>query len=50
VRDDAANQLRVMRWGLVPHWAKDDTAGARMINARAETVLERPNYRPLVSG
>jgi putative SOS response-associated peptidase YedK len=48
VRHDAANQLRVMRWGLVPHWAKDDTGGARMINARAETLLERPSYRPLV--
>jgi putative SOS response-associated peptidase YedK len=46
---EATNQLRVMRWGLVPHWGKDDRGGARMINARAETLLERPSYRPLVS-
>ena len=34
-----------MRWGLVPHWAKDMSGGARMINARAETVAERPAFR-----
>ena len=34
-----------MRWGLVPHWAKDLSGGARMINARAETVAERPAFR-----
>jgi putative SOS response-associated peptidase YedK len=35
----------VLRWGLVPSWAKDLSGGARMINARAETVLEKPSYR-----
>jgi putative SOS response-associated peptidase YedK len=34
-----------MRWGLVPHWAKDISIGARMINARAETLLEKPSFR-----
>lgn len=34
-----------MRWGLVPAWAKDDGMGARMINARAETVAEKPSFR-----
>jgi putative SOS response-associated peptidase YedK len=34
-----------MRWGLVPHWAKDPAAGQRLINARAETVAERPAFR-----
>ena len=34
-----------MRWGLVPHWAKDLSGGTRMINARAETVAERPAFR-----
>lgn len=33
------------RWGLVPHWAKDEKVGFRMINARAETVLEKPAFR-----
>src|ERR1700761_759076 len=31
-------QLRLVRWGLVPSWAKDTSGGARMINARSETV------------
>ena len=31
-----------MRWGLIPHWARDSKIGARMINARAETVAEKP--------
>ena len=34
-----------MRWGLIPHWAKDPRIGARMINARAETVAEKPAFR-----
>jgi putative SOS response-associated peptidase YedK len=38
-------QLRVMRWGLVPFWAKDVKIGSRMINARAETVAEKPAFR-----
>src|ERR1700758_5453706 len=38
-------ELRVMRWGLVPFWAKDTKIGSRMINARAETVAEKPAFR-----
>ena len=34
-----------MRWGLIPSWAKDPSVGSRMINARAETVAERPAFR-----
>jgi putative SOS response-associated peptidase YedK len=40
-----ARQLRVVRWGLVPFWAKDVKIGSRMINARAETVAEKPAFR-----
>jgi putative SOS response-associated peptidase YedK len=40
--------LRSARWGLVPHWAPDLRDAARTINARAETLLERPTYRPLL--
>ncbi|MDO9458330.1 SOS response-associated peptidase [Nocardioides sp.] len=38
-------QLRVLRWGLVPSWAKDPSIGSRMINARMETVAEKPAFR-----
>jgi putative SOS response-associated peptidase YedK len=43
---EAGNRECVMlRWGLVPFWAKDPSIGNRMINARAETVAEKPAYR-----
>ena len=35
----------IMRWGLVPSWSKDDKSAAAMINAKAETVAEKPAYR-----
>jgi putative SOS response-associated peptidase YedK len=44
-REPARRELRVMRWGLVPFWAKDPKIGGRMINARAETVADKPAFR-----
>jgi putative SOS response-associated peptidase YedK len=38
-------QLRALRWGLVPSWAKDPGVGARMINARVESVQEKASFR-----
>ena len=38
-------ELVMLRWGLVPFWAKDPSIGNRMINARAETLAEKPAYR-----
>jgi putative SOS response-associated peptidase YedK len=43
--DEPVRQLRVLRWGLVPSWAKDEKIGSRMINARMETVAEKPAFR-----
>jgi len=45
VEDDARRHLREMRWGLIPHWADDPSIGNRMVNARAETVAEKPAFR-----
>ena len=42
---DDGRTLEMMHWGLIPSWAKDPSIGARMINARAETVSEKPSYR-----
>jgi putative SOS response-associated peptidase YedK len=41
----AQRQLRVVTWGLVPFWAKDPSIGNRLINARMETVAEKPAFR-----
>lgn len=47
IRADEAGSLfaESCRWGLVPFWAKDAAIGNRMINARAETIAEKPAYR-----
>jgi len=37
--------VRVLRWGLVPSWAKDPSVGSRMINARSETAADKPAFR-----
>ncbi len=42
---DGQRQLGVFRWGLVPHWAQDPGVGSRLINARAETLAEKPAFR-----
>lgn len=38
-------QLQLFRWGLIPSWAKDASIGSRLINARSETVSEKPSFR-----
>ena len=38
-------RLDMLRWGLVPHWAKDTSIGARLINARAESLADKPAFR-----
>ena len=43
--ENGERTLDALRWGLIPHWAKDAKMGSRMINARAEGAAERPAYR-----
>ena len=43
--NDAANKADFFVWGLIPSWAKDPSIGSRLINARAETLAEKPAFR-----
>jgi len=48
-----AKSVKMMRWGLVPHWAKGEEFGLRLINVRSESIMEKPTargawYRPPV--
>lgn len=45
VANDAPTRLAAFRWGLVPRWAKDASIGSKLINARAETLAEKPSFR-----
>jgi putative SOS response-associated peptidase YedK len=45
---EAPREWAGVRWGLVPSWAKDSKIGARMINARGETVAEKPSFRSAI--
>jgi putative SOS response-associated peptidase YedK len=42
-------QIVLMRWGLIPHWAKDEKTAYKMINARVETLTQRPAFRSLLA-
>ncbi|EGV16297.1 SOS response-associated peptidase [Thiocapsa marina] len=44
-RPNGERVLHALRWGLLPSWARDETIAARLINARAETVAEKPAFR-----
>jgi putative SOS response-associated peptidase YedK len=45
ITDDTPGTLQQFRWGLIPFWAKDKKIASRMINARSETLLEKPAFR-----
>ena len=45
VREAGQNRLENFHWGMVPFWAKDASIGNRLINARAETIAEKPSFR-----
>ncbi len=45
ITNEDPTSLTAQRWGLIPSWAKDPAIGSRLINARAETVHEKPSFR-----
>jgi putative SOS response-associated peptidase YedK len=45
IHPEQGPELVQLRWGLIPSWAKDTAIGAKMINARSETVAEKPAFR-----
>lgn len=45
---DGRNHLTLLRWGLIPSWAKDPSIGSKMINARFETITEKPAFRQAI--
>lgn len=45
LKTDGCRQLHLLRWGLIPHWARDPRIGNRMINARSESVAAKPAFR-----
>jgi len=48
ITDDSPGALRQFTWGLVPFWAKDRKIGSRLINARSETIADKPSFRNAV--
>lgn len=44
-----AKSVNMMRWGLVPHWAKGEEFGLKLINVRAESAMEKPMFKPLLN-
>jgi putative SOS response-associated peptidase YedK len=50
VMSNGEAHLEMLRWGLIPSWAKEESIGNRMINARAETLAEKPSFKRLLRG
>jgi len=48
ITQDDAHRLKILRWGLIPFWAKDRTIGTKMINARSETLTEKAAFKNLL--
>jgi len=45
ITNENQKKLSFLKWGLIPFWAKDMSIGSKMINAKAETILEKPSYK-----
>jgi putative SOS response-associated peptidase YedK len=50
VEGDGKRSIELFQWGLIPSWSKDPTIGNKMINARAETLAEKPSFKRLLRG
>ena len=48
VMQNDTRHLDLLRWGLIPSWAKEESIGSKMINARAETLAEKPSFKRLL--
>ncbi len=48
VMRDETTHLDLLRWGLIPSWAREESIGSKMINARAETLAEKPSFKRLL--
>ena len=48
VMNNGSLHLDTLRWGLIPSWSKEENIGSRMINARAETLAEKPSFKRLL--
>ncbi|WP_407314866.1 SOS response-associated peptidase [Desulfosporosinus sp. SB140] len=49
IHENGSNQLHFFKWGLIPNWAKDESIGNKLINARAETLEEKPSFNRLLA-
>lgn len=49
ITNAAPGQIQLLRWGLVPGWSRDPASGPKPINARAETLAEKPSFRQLLA-
>jgi putative SOS response-associated peptidase YedK len=50
VQTEGKRSIELFQWGLIPSWAKDPAIGNKMINARAETLAEKPSFKRLLKG
>jgi len=48
ISDEKPQELQLYKWGLIPSWAKESAIGYKMINAKSETIFEKPSFRNLI--